>query len=47
MSDNEENLDREGNNQEEDDEEGEEEFIQKIKKLDDYQLPHKYLFRLW
>ena len=46
MSDNEENLDREGNNQEEDDEEGEEEFIQKIKKLDDYQLPHKYLFRL-
>ena len=45
MSDNEENLDREENNKDEDDEE-EEEFVQKIKKLDDYQLPHKYLFRL-
>jgi small GTP-binding protein len=43
----EENLDQvQNNNEDEEEDDDEEEAIQKIEKLDDYQIPHKYLFRL-
>ena len=50
MSD-EENLDQVQNKNEDEeddvDEDDEEEFIRKIEKINDYQIPHKYLFRIF
>ena len=42
----EEYLDRDQNIKEDNDDDVDEEYIQKIEKIEDYQLPHKYLFRL-